>query len=98
MATPPTPDCNEPGRWEPRIDRNRCEGNADCLRVCPYGVFAVAVLPAEQRKGLSLLGRLKAFAHGYQQAQTPRAADCRACGLCVTACPERAIQLVVRGR
>jgi len=75
------------------IDRNRCEGKADCVEVCPYGVFTVAMLPVEQRKGLTLLGRLKGMAHGWQQALTPHAEACHACGRCVAACPERAITL-----
>ena len=32
------------------IDRNRCEGKADCVRVCPVGVFAVDTLPPAQRR------------------------------------------------
>ncbi|HZR38289.1 MAG TPA: ferredoxin family protein [Nevskia sp.] len=83
----------QPGLFRPVIDRNRCEGKADCVEVCPYGVFTVATLPADQRKGLSFLGRLKGAAHGWQQALTPNAEACHACGKCVTACPERAITL-----
>jgi ferredoxin len=40
-----------------------------------------------------VLGKLKSLAHRRQTAYTPRAADCRACGKCVTACPEKAIRL-----
>jgi NAD-dependent dihydropyrimidine dehydrogenase PreA subunit len=32
--------------------------------------------------------------HGKQTAFTPRADACHACGLCVVACPEKAIALV----
>jgi 4Fe-4S ferredoxin len=78
----------------PAIDRNRCEGKADCVRVCPYGVFELGVLPAEQRASLSWLGRLKGWAHGYAQAFVVKPDACHACKLCVDACPERAIQLV----
>ncbi|MBB6251317.1 4Fe-4S dicluster domain-containing protein [Nitrospirillum iridis] len=83
-----------PGVIIPRIDRNRCEGKDDCVRVCPYDVFEIAVLPAAERADLSLAGRLKGFFHGYHQAFAVRADQCRACGLCVSACPERAITLV----
>ena len=86
--------CDDPGRVAPVIDRNRCEGKAECVRVCPYGVFEMGTLDAGQRRGLSLVGKLKAFAHGYKQALVVRGPDCHACGLCVTACPERAIKLV----
>jgi NAD-dependent dihydropyrimidine dehydrogenase PreA subunit len=83
----------EPGRVAPAIDRNKCEGKADCVRVCPYGVFEMGVLAAPQRSELSLLGRLKGFAHGYKQAFVVKPADCHACQLCVAACPELAIHL-----
>ena len=81
------------GLFRPVIDRNRCEGKADCVEVCPYDVFTVTTLPADQRKGLTFLGRLKGLAHGWQQALTPNAEACHACGKCVVACPERAIRL-----
>jgi ferredoxin len=42
---------------------------------------------------LSMLGRLKSLAHGRKTAYTPRADACQACGLCVVACPEKAITL-----
>jgi NAD-dependent dihydropyrimidine dehydrogenase PreA subunit len=87
----------EPGRVAPAVDRDRCEGKADCVRVCPYGVFELGVLAAERRASLSLLGRLKGWAHGYRQAFVVKPADCRACRLCVDACPEHAIRLVPLG-
>ena len=86
--------CGEPGRVVPLIDRNRCEGKADCVPACPYDVFEIVVLDPEQRVGMSLKGRIKSFFHGYRQAATPRADSCHACGLCVAACPERAISLM----
>ncbi len=82
------------GAFQPVIDRNRCEGKADCVTVCPYQVFTVGTLPVEQRSGLSFLGRIKGRAHRWQQAFTPNAEACHACGLCVKACPESAITLV----
>lgn len=88
-------DCRQaPGVFLPRIDRNRCEGKGDCLAVCPYQVFSLGVLTPDQRTGLSLKGRIKGWAHGWQQAFTPNLEACRACGHCVSACPERAITLV----
>lgn len=82
-----------PGAFAPVIDRNRCEGKADCVRVCPVGVFRVETLAPAQREGLSLRGRLKGWAHRWQQAQAVNAGACEACGLCVLACPEKAITL-----
>lgn len=82
-----------PGSYAPHIDRMRCEGKADCVAVCPYGVFEVRRIDEEDFRALSFLGRLKSRAHGRRSAYTPGAASCQACGLCVVACPERAISL-----
>ena len=87
-----------PGTYTPVIDRNRCEGKADCVRVCPVSVFAVQTLPTELRVGLSLKGKLKGFVHRWQQAMLVNAARCEACGLCVNACPEKAITLTRWGQ
>ncbi len=91
---PTKADCNQiAGQFAPRIDRNRCEGKEDCVRVCPYDVFEIGTLLPAERAKLSLKGRIKGFAHGYRQAFAVRAELCHSCGLCVTACPERAITL-----
>ena len=83
-----------PGAYGPRVDRSRCEGKADCVAVCPYDVFEVRRMAAEDFRELSLLGKLKSIAHQRQTAYTPNADRCAACGLCVVACPEKAIELV----
>ena len=91
---PDQTDCKrEPGVVFPRIDPNRCEGKAACVEVCPYDVFEMGVLPPQDRRSLSLGGRIKGFAHGWKQAFAVRAEACHACGLCVAACPEHAIVL-----
>jgi 4Fe-4S ferredoxin len=82
-----------PGAWRPVVARARCEGKADCVAVCPYDVFEVGRISDEDYRGLGLLARLKVRAHGMKTAHTPRADACRACGLCVVACPEDAITL-----
>ena len=95
MNPPEAPRCaEEPGRFAPQIDRNRCEAKADCVRVCPYDVFEIRSLAPEEKRGLSFAGRIKAFAHGGKQAFAVHAQACHACGLCVKACPESAIRLV----
>jgi NAD-dependent dihydropyrimidine dehydrogenase PreA subunit len=82
------------GRALPVIDRNRCEGKADCVAVCPFGVFEIATVPKADRAQMSLVGRVKLAVHGGQQAYAVNAADCHACGRCLSACPESAISLV----
>jgi 4Fe-4S ferredoxin len=89
------PECKQaPGVFQPVIDRNRCEGKADCVRVCPTGVFKVGTLPKTLRVELNLKGKIKGFVHRWQQALLVNPSACEACGLCVSHCPEKAITLV----
>ncbi|MFT4074157.1 MAG: 4Fe-4S dicluster domain-containing protein [Asticcacaulis sp.] len=93
---PPETDtaCKQvPGIFTPVINRARCEGKADCVVICPYEVFELDILPAEDRTRLNTLARIKGFLHGWKQAFAVNAEACRACGLCVSACPEKAITL-----
>jgi NAD-dependent dihydropyrimidine dehydrogenase PreA subunit len=85
----------EPGKVAPVVDRNRCEAKAECVSVCPYNVFEIRSLSTQDRASLSVLGKLKAWAHGNQQAFVVRPADCHACQLCIKACPEQALRLEV---
>lgn len=87
----------EGGRWLPVIDRARCEGKQTCVRVCPYDVLEMRPLSDADKQAMSMLARLKARVHGNVQAFAVRPYDCHACGLCVTACPEQAITLALRG-
>jgi NAD-dependent dihydropyrimidine dehydrogenase PreA subunit len=82
-----------PTGQRPVVDRNRCEAKQDCVAVCPYDVFAVRVLTAVEREGVSLRGRLNLLVHRGRQAVVVAPEECHACGLCVAACPERAIHL-----
>jgi NAD-dependent dihydropyrimidine dehydrogenase PreA subunit len=84
------------GSWVPIVDRTRCEAKNDCVEVCPYDVFEVRRIDDADFRALGLLAKVKVVVHGRKTAYTPRADECRACGLCVVACPERALTLVRR--
>ena len=77
----------------PVVDPNRCEGKGPCVDVCPVEVFEMGLMTPQQRADLIVKGALKGFVHGWKQVQVVNPEACRACGLCVTACPEKAIML-----
>lgn len=85
-----------PGTFAPVVDHGRCEGKRDCIDVCPNDVFEVRRIDRGDYEDLGRMARLEVRAHGMLTAYTPNADDCRACGLCVVACPEKAIVLVPR--
>jgi len=90
----PGEDCKAaPATFAPIIDRGKCEGKSDCVEVCPYDVFEVRKIDDADFAMLSFLGKMKSRAHGRKTAYTPNADKCQACGLCVVACPEKAITL-----
>jgi 4Fe-4S ferredoxin len=100
MAKPLTAEnCDaDAGKLQPVVDMTKCEGKEDCLRVCPYNVFTLRPPTADEKEGLSLITRFKIMVHGGKQAFVERPADCHACGLCVQACPEKAIKLISPSR
>jgi NAD-dependent dihydropyrimidine dehydrogenase PreA subunit len=82
------------GTAKPVIDRSRCEGKNDCVDVCPEDVFEVRRIDDADFAALGFLAKMKSLAHRRLTAYTPNADACRSCGLCVVACPEKAIELV----
>lgn len=87
-------DKNRPGVVIPVVDFNRCEGKDACVKVCPYDVFDVRKIDQSDYQKLVFMAKIKNRVHGGMVAYTPHADQCRACGLCVKACPEHAIKLV----
>ena len=83
----------EPGVMIPVIDPMRCEAKGPCVPICPYDVLIIQPVSREEKAKLPLTGRLKLFMHGGKQAFALHPDACRGCGLCVTACPEKAIKL-----
>lgn len=89
-----TTECKHgPGVFHPVVSRAKCEGKKACVEVCPYDVFEVRRIDDTDFAALSFFAKLKSVAHQRQTAYTPRADECRACGKCVAACPEKAIAL-----
>jgi 4Fe-4S ferredoxin len=80
-------------RTRPVVDHSRCEGKGECVAVCPFHVFEVRRIEGGDFARLSWLGKLKSRAHQGRTAYTPGLDQCRVCGLCVQACPEKAIRL-----
>lgn len=92
-----TQDCKQPPKVvAPIIDSHRCEGAGDCQEVCPYDVFQLHRLTKSEMKDLPFGPWLKVLVHGSKQAFVVNGDACHACGLCVTACPEKAIRLTRR--
>lgn len=94
METETKNPCRQsPGRVRPIVDPARCEGKAACVAVCPVDVFEIERIAQDTFDALPLLPKFKVWIHGMKTAATPRADACEACGLCVAACPEKAIRL-----
>jgi 4Fe-4S ferredoxin len=95
MSKSSTASCKQDaGVFAPVVNLKKCEGKEDCVKVCPENVFEVRRIDDADYRSLNILQQFKIRMHGMRVAYTPNIDACRACGLCVTACPERAITLV----
>jgi 4Fe-4S ferredoxin len=78
------------------VNRARCEGKSACVDVCPYDVFELGRIEDAEYRAMPFLVRMKLRVHGKRTVYMPNLDACRACGLCVAACPEKALTLVRR--
>jgi NAD-dependent dihydropyrimidine dehydrogenase PreA subunit len=96
MANKTRPDqdsCDEfSGKLMPVVNFNKCGAKEDCVEVCPYGVFEMRPITPEDSQKLNLKGKIKTFFF-KEKAYVIAPDQCHSCGLCVTACPEKAIKL-----
>lgn len=76
----------------PIVDFNKCSGKGPCVQVCPYNVYEMRQIENEDRILLNFIGKLKTR-FNENKAYVIDADACNACGLCVTACTEKAIKL-----
>ncbi|KSV17561.1 4Fe-4S ferredoxin [Dehalococcoides mccartyi] len=82
-----------PGDFAPVINTSKCEGDGECVLVCPNDVFEIYQLSALEKNQLPFISRLKVSAHGSKQARLIHPERCEGCGNCVSACHEKAIKL-----
>ena len=83
----------EAGLLAPIVNWSKCDGKTTCVEVCPYDVFGMDEISDEQFKALPFFGRLKTRLTGRTKAFVLHPEACHSCGLCVQACPEKAIKL-----
>jgi len=88
-------NCRQPpGKLRPVVDPGKCEAKAACDAICPVDVFAIERIRPDVFRSLPVVSKLKVWVHGMKTAETPNAAACLGCALCISACPESAIRLV----
>ena len=87
--------CKQPqGKFIPVVDFSRCEAKGPCAEVCPYDIFEIRKIEPSDCANLGFLSKLQSRVHGGRVSYTPKPDQCRACGLCVKACPEYAVKRI----
>jgi len=87
-------NCKEEARKVmPIVDYNKCESKGPCIEVCPFDVFEMQKISNEEFENLTFIGKMKTRVHGREKAVVINPEACHSCGLCITACPEKAIKL-----
>jgi 4Fe-4S ferredoxin len=91
----PEKECKHPPKvLMPLVNLSKCEGANPCIAACPYDVLELHTMSEAEYQTLTFKGKVKTWVHGRTKAYAVRADQCHACGLCVSACPEKAISLV----
>ena len=89
-----TSNCDETGgKLMPSINFSNCGAKEDCIPACPYDVLEMRPITDEHRLTLNFKGKIKTF-FKPNKAYITDPKLCRACGICVQVCPEKAIKLV----
>ena len=78
----------------PEIDLNKCESDGICVKSCLFKVFEMNLISDRQFSKLSLIGKIKTLFHGRNKAIVIYPYQCTGCGVCIIACPEKAIKLI----
>ena len=73
------------------INRNYCDGCAECVTVCPNYVLILQEITSEEYKSLSDAGKLNVILKGRQKSSVRNIEACVFCGLCEDHCHETAI-------
>jgi 4Fe-4S ferredoxin len=79
----------------PIVNLSKCESRGPCIEACPYDVFEMKPISTKQFFTLNAIGKIKTIVHGKNKAFAVNADKCSGCGLCVSACPEKAIKFSI---
>jgi 4Fe-4S ferredoxin len=85
---------HDAGIMIPVVDLAKCEAKGPCVEVCPYDVFEIQKISKSDFAKLPFIAKIKTLVHRSEKAYVVQPNACMACGLCITACPEKAISLV----